>query len=486
MADLSDVDLDWLRLLVGDWQVLADLSLADLILWVRRPGRDGAPEEWSAVAHARPTTAPLVFVEDVVGRRRPGDEQMDWAAARGGRVHVGAREVRPGTLVDEDVVGIRTSRHARRCVAVLTRHTPAAVLRSPHRLEQQYRVMADDLLTMVSEGEFPTVAAATGRRRGAPRVGDGVIHLDAEGTITSASPNAVSALHRTGVGEGIVGQRLLDLVSDLPRTASSSLSPVDEGLPVVLAGRAAWWAEIDTGVVQVAVRAIPVVIGGRRTGAVVLLRDVTSLRRGEEALLSHEASVREVHHRVKNSLQTVTALLRLQVRRVEDPAAREALETAMHRLGAISVVHESLAQTAEEEVDLDPVVDRVVRSVTELAREVGEGGGMGYQRRGSLGRMPSERASAVAMVVSELAQNVVTHAAASQVVVEARRARVGEHRVLEVSVEDDGAGMTGDRAASGTGLGRQIVEALVADLGGTIRWESARPQGTRAVFTVAL
>ena len=140
---------------------------------------------------------------------------------------------------------------------MLSRHTLASVMRSSSSLEQRYRAMADDLMTMISQGEFPTLAAATGRRRGAPRVGDGVLRLDASGVVQYASPNAVSALHRLGVSGAVPGQRLVDMVSELPRTASGSLTPVDEALPVVLTGRAAWWSEIDTGAVQVSVRAIP-------------------------------------------------------------------------------------------------------------------------------------------------------------------------------------------------------------------------------------
>ena len=475
---------------MGDWQLLADLSMADLVLWVRQPAAvAGEPDTWLAVAHARPTTSQMVFVEDVVGRDSEGMQGLAWAARTGGRVHLGGRQLSAGRVVDEDVVGVRASHQKDDCGAVLSRHTLASVMRSSSSLEQRYRAMADDLMTMISQGEFPTLAAATGRRRGAPRVGDGVLRLDASGVVQYASPNAVSALHRLGVSGAVPGRRLVDMVSELPRTASGSLTPVDEALPVVLTGRAAWWSEIDTGAVQVSVRAIPVVVDGRRAGALVLMRDVTSLRRGEEALVSREASVREVHHRVKNNLQTVSALLRLQARRVEDQAARAALETAVHRLGAISVVHETLAQTAEEVVDVDRVVDRVVGLVVDLTG-AGEGEGdqrVTHRREGSFGEMGSAQASAVAMVVSELVQNAVTHAGDGtvEVVVGARRmARPGEGEpTLTVSISDDGPGIDPEVGAAGTGLGRQIVEALVGDLGGTVTWEANTPRGTRATFT---
>ena len=75
------------------------------------------------------------------------------------------------------------------------------------------------------------------------------------------------------------------------------------------------------------------IVGGDRIGALVLLRDVTELRRRERELMTKDATIREIHHRVKNNLQTVAALLRLQARRLRIPEGRAALEEAVRRVG---------------------------------------------------------------------------------------------------------------------------------------------------------
>ncbi len=118
---------------------------------------------------------------------------------------------------------------------------------------------------------------------------------------------------------------------------------VDETLAMVTAGRAAWRTDVEANGAALSLRAIPVTDNGERIGAVLLCRDVSDLRRRERELITKDATIREIHHRVKNNLQTVAALLRLQSRRVEAPEAKEALSEAMRRVATIAMVHETLS-----------------------------------------------------------------------------------------------------------------------------------------------
>ena len=96
---------------------------------------------------------------------------------------------------------------------------------------------------------------------------------------------------------------------------------------MVVSGWAAREAEVEARGTTVRLRVIPLLPDGLRTAALVLCRDVTEVRRRERDLVGKDATIREIHHRVKNNLQTVAALLRLQARRLPDgeTAAREAL-----------------------------------------------------------------------------------------------------------------------------------------------------------------
>ncbi len=144
------------------------------------------------------------------------------------------------------------------------------------------------------------------------------------------------------------------------------LRPDEETLSAVLGGRANRDAEIGTESVSLIVRAIPLRPHGRLIGALVLVRDVTDLRRRDRELVTKDATIREIHHRVKNNLQTVAALLRLQARRMDSPDAKAALEEAVRRVGSIAIVHETLSQAVEESVVFDDVADRLGAMVADM------------------------------------------------------------------------------------------------------------------------
>ena len=99
----------------------------------------------------------------------------------------------------------------------------------------------------------------------------------------------------------------------------------------------------------------------------ILCRDVTELRRRELELMTKDATIREIHHRVKNNLQTVSALLRLQSRRMTTDEARQGLEQAMRRVATIATVHEALSQGLTQNVDFDELIERQFHLAAELA-----------------------------------------------------------------------------------------------------------------------
>ena len=475
-TDLGAVDVEWLHLLVGDWQLLSDLSFADLVLWV--PASVGG---WYAAAHVRPTTGPMVFFDDVVGQRvdRGRRPALDQAFADLRIVRERDPEWRDDMPIREEAIPVVS---AGRALAVLTRHTNLATMRTPSRLELIYVATADGLARMIAAGEFPSRGAPTGQRRGAPRVGDGVIRLDADGTVSYASPNAVSAIHRLGHVGDVVGTSLLRITSEVLRDES----PVDESLALVVTGRAPWRTEVESRGASVSLRAIPLTEGGQRTGAILLLRDVSELRRRERELLTKDATIREIHHRVKNNLQTVAALLRMQSRRLPEGEARAALDEAVRRVGTIALVHETLSQGFDETVDFDEIAARGLAAVVEVAtRDVP----VRAERSGSFGRLRAEDATALAMVVTELVHNAVEHGLATTggvVSVRAERSGGDEDELLTVTVTDDGAGLPVGFDPAGSGLGTQIVTSLVQDLRGRITWENAKPRGTTVRFIARL
>ncbi len=477
---LGSADAEWLHLLVGDWQIVSDLSFADLVLWVQ--GTHFAPHDWIVATHVRPNTGPLIFFDDIVGSVAGPTRRalLDLCAARGRVIQERGPEWAQGMPVREQAIPVV---RAGAVLAVITRHSNLEAMRAPGRMELTYRGVADTLSRMIASGEFPVMGAPTGQRRGAPRVGDGVFRLDVEGIITYASPNAVSALHRLGHQGDVTGESLSELTTCLLRDHSV----VDESLPLVVTGRAPWRTEVESRFATVSLRAIPLTESGARIGAVVLARDVSELRHGERELLTKDATIREIHHRVKNNLQTVAALLRLQSRRLPDDEARAALQEAVRRVATIALVHETLSQTLDEDVDFDEIVVRALNAVIEISVP---DGAVSWRRSGSFGRVGAEDATAVAMIITELVHNAVEHGLAPEggtVDVDARRESGDDgEQTLIVTVTDGGRGLPAGFRPGASGLGTQIVTALVQDLRGRIDWSSVESGGTRVRFVALL
>jgi hypothetical protein len=481
LTSLSGPELEWLHSLVSDWQLLADLSFADLILWVpTRAQEDAVKSGWVAVAQMRPTTGPTSFPDDVVGSQVPPGERPVLDTARmERRIH---RESDPdwtsGVPVRAEAIPVTRDG---RVIAVIERSTNLNGARTPSRLELTYLAGADDLSRMISEGTFPYPGHDTTLVR-SPRVGDGMLRLDAAGRVTFASPNAQSAYRRLGLTADLMGTELGTATAQLAATGA----PVDESLMLVTRGRAPRETEIDVNGTVVQLRSIPLVVGGQRTGALVLVRDVTELRRRERELLTKEATIREIHHRVKNNLQTVAALLRLQARRLSAPEARDALQEAVRRVGSIAIVHETLSHAPEEIVDFDDIADRVAMMAGEVSSPEVR---VTPKITGQFGMLPATVATPLAMVLTELLQNALQHgfgsvqrsSGADAGIIEVVAERAPE--LLTVTVTDSGAGLPpGFDLENTTSLGLQIVRTLVeGELGGRINLRPRAGGGTIAV-----
>ncbi|HWT34144.1 MAG TPA: histidine kinase N-terminal domain-containing protein [Microbacterium sp.] len=475
----SEAEVEWLHRLAGDGQLLSDLAFADIVIWVPTPD-----DSFIAVAHTRPSSAATLFYRDIVGDRvRPQWRTQVREAFSTGQIVDSASpdwfeetptRVRAVPIVREPV----RSGEQPAAIGVLTRHTNLGEARTPSRQQITFNDCGDDLFGMIASGDFPDLSAPTGPRRGAPRAADGLIRLDVDGITTFASPNALSAFNRLGFEDELEGESLVEVVTGiLPEKHQ-----FDESLPVVVAGRAPWRTDVEARGVTVSLRTIPLRDHGHRIGAIVLCRDVTEMRHQEQELITKDATIREIHHRVKNNLQTVASLLRIQARRTPSEEARDNLTQAMRRVSAIAVVHDTLSGGLAQTVDFDDVFDRVLKLVAEVAA----GANTRAQTRtsGRFGTLPSEYATPLALALTELVTNAVEHGLAGregEVEIIAERS---EQR-LEVRVRDTGSGLPEGQV--GRGLGTQIVRTLIqGELGGTIDWHTAPGEGTEVTIDVPL
>jgi len=203
--------------------------------------------------------------------------------------------------------------------------------------------------------------------------------------------------------------------------------------------------------------------------------------------VTKDATIREIHHRVKNNLQTIAALLRLQARRLQSDEARSALEESERRIRSIAVVHETLSRDASDVVPFDEIVRPLARLVEEAS--AGPDFRIRFEVDGQVGDIPGELATPLAVVLNELMQNAVDHAFPAGRLRGSGEGRVRVTLVREggdvvVQVADNGVGLpTGFDLEESSGLGLSIVQTLVtSEMDGSLELRDDR--GAVAVVRV--
>jgi len=266
-CDLSDADIEHLQALLTSWDLLADLAMSDLVLWLPTWNQAGCV----AAALVRPSTAPTAVPEDIVGVFLPRGRRAE--IDRGWTLGMPVRGVQPIEQMPATAEAYPI-RHEGRVIAVVTREVvPERAARVSGAVEGVYLAAAHDLFVMVCEGSFPWRSAAWGTSS-PPRVGDGFIRLDPTGSVVYASPNAQSVLRRLGLATSVTGQQLAVLGVRLSRKPG----PVDESIGLVLGGRIAGSTEIENSSASMTATSVPLRRGSESSGAIVLVRDVTELR----------------------------------------------------------------------------------------------------------------------------------------------------------------------------------------------------------------
>ena len=447
--------------LVASWGLLSDLCFADLLLYA--PTAPGDPSTFTILGQVRPTTSQTLYLEDEVGRQVPAAEVPLVASAwQLGEIIDGDATVHArGEIASVQCIPVRWKESM---LGVLARAKAPSVGRRPGELERVYVEMFDGFARMITVGDFPFGAEETEVDE-APRVGDGVARLDGSARVDFASPNFVSALHRMGIHGNAHGARLGELGFDeSPVRAAFAI-----GLPIT--------QEIERKDVIVLLRCIPFLEHGGVTGAVVLLRDVSDLRRRDRLLVSKDATIREIHHRVKNNLQTISSLLRLHGRRLENPEARAAIEESVRRIRSIALVHETLSAGASQEVELGEIVRQLVRMVGEGITS--EDRPVRLVVEGDAGEVRAEVATPLAVVLTELLQNAMEHAFPPEQFADRDEpprvivSMANDTTQLLVRVVDNGVGLPADFQLDGSTLGLTIVRALVTtDLSGEMTMET--------------
>lgn len=459
-SHLTPADREHISRFLGDWQLIADVSFADLFLSI--PTDDG---NILIVRHCRPATVGTSYPEDIAGDAYTG--QLATAVQN--------------CFDDKKIRSVRVEDREHTIYPVVNDGRPIALLDvvvSANRPEfsstfpiigaNTYIEISDMLLTMVVTGEFPHPDSSTAYRHGTPRLTDGFVHLDDSGIVLYASPNAISNFHRIGLTGSLIGRNMADMIFGVV----GGRAVLDEALSNVAGGLAPWFSEVETPMAILSLRSIPLLERGERLGAMLLCRDITEIRRREQELVTKDATIREINHRVKNNLQTVSALLRMQARRASQSDTQAALSEAQRRVATIAFVHQVLSQRIDEQVSFDEIVVPLLDMASDIAIA---GDKVNVIVEGNFGKIGAAQTTALAVVLNELISNAIEHGLPDGGTIYVRGVRTANY--LHVQVSDDGVGVGEDGPKRGLGI--SIVETLVAgELHGSIRWENGENGGT--------
>lgn len=428
-------------------QLVADLGYSHVALLV--PVGSG---ELALFADARPMTAVATeAARSAAGNivdRADEPEAYD-AIATGGPACSVQRRKRRGIAFTSTAYPIGPSEKP---YAVAVRHLAQSVAEAPGTMEVVFMRLAARVLERLCDGPLTDLDTdlpyATTRT-----AGDGILEVEEGGAVVYASPNALVILRLAGLEGTPIGGS----ASTLPGGAIA-IAPV-------LGTDGARSTTVEVGGRTLDYRSI-----GLDPGALVLVEDITEARRREQELRVKEATIREVHHRVKNNLQTIASLLRIQARRSATPEAADALEEAVERVSSMAIVHEMLAESTADSVDLSAVV----RTVVQMVRRglAGDESSIVVRVEGETGLIPAQTATSLALVVAELVHNAIEHGTGSlgpgEVTVTMRRTPT----TLQLEVSDSGPGFPSEFGVDTSAhLGLAIVKTVVEDdLRGTLEF----------------
>lgn len=294
---------------------------------------------------------------------------------------------------------------------------------------------------------------------------DGVVLVNCNGVVIYADDMADSILHMCGQRGAITGTNIYNTRLDLTG-AKKALSQA-EGLA----------DDVTLGDAVVSRRVIPILQRGKVRRVISILTERTELHRKEEELMVKTSVIKEIHHRVKNNLQTIASLLRMQMRRTTSDEARDVLNESLNRILSISLVHETLSHHDEENIDISDVAQKLLGLLAHSL--VSKDCHVETKFSGDTLPMPSDAATSLALVLNELITNAIIHG------FEGRREgllavtirRDGPDGVIIVC--DDASACPTHRRYGAQTSGMAIVRTLIEkDLQGTIDFDDGVPEGT--------
>jgi len=449
---LTDEQREALAGVGGSLSIFADLSHADVLFFC-----EGIqPNTATVVAQASPHTVSPIHQELFLGRQIGKKNEPSVFEVLGKRKFVRSFKtvVFRGAPIIQEIYPVAGGDD--RVFAVLCVETNALEYERQRKKSPVFRKALARLQKMV-------VARFDVGLRNLLPMGehDGLLVVDFSGYIRYISGIAENLYRKLGYTESLLGTH----VSLVQNTGAVFTQAVESGRAVQreVEERGLIWVqksvplfESETGVFA---------LGSERwnpTGALLVIQDITEQRQKEQALKIKSAMIQEIHHRVKNNLQTIAALLRMEARRTNSSEVVQMVQDSVNRILSIAVVHEFLSRDEDSIINIREVSQQILREVIQGILDPHKN--IALRLEGPNLYLPAQRATSCALVINELLQNAVEHGFVGRDVGEVaiRFDDAGDEMVIEIT--DNGVGLPESfDPATTRQLGLRIIHTLVKE-----------------------
>lgn len=456
-TDLSEDDIEKLANISNILPIIADLVKADVFIDCLT--RDD-PNVAVVVAEAKPSIGHSMYKYTVVGQMALQCNEP--AALRTLQVGMITRDLKAITqenmTVKQNVVPIKNNSGKIIGVLIMEQDITEDVNQNKHMeiLAETTEQLSETILSLTENENTITY-----------HINDAIIIFDKKGRATYANPVAEELYKKLGYKDNIIGMTFNNLVFD------------DSNFENIISHKSFNTYEVSVGKLTLQVKYAARKKKGNPVGVIMLIRDITEVKEKEKELILKSVAIKEIHHRVKNNLQTIASLLRLQSRRIEDETARKSFNESISRILSIAVTHEKLAQNGVDDVDIKTILMKIKEST--ISYSISPNENITVEVSGDSFQIDSDKATSIALVVNELLQNSLEHAFKGRAkgAIEIRIQRGIMYS--SVSIIDDGVGFDIDSVRQES-LGLSIVRSIVKEkLFGHLNIESS-PGGTKIVF----
>ena len=438
---LSKEQVNLLGACMAGANLAADIAHAHVYIYVR----DEDPKYINVYGQALPLKEFVTHSASMAGRKlRLAEEPLVGRSLQSGMIVSGKRESLLGSFAKIKIFPLLDSR--RRCFAV------AAFEKNAENEEKgDEDIFIDTAMTLMQNFEH-RFATQSNYRRLSPS--DGIMIVDKDKIIIAANNTARHIFSVIGVPKP-VGLR----------TNSKQINWPLVGM--VLKAGMAESKELKKQGLLLALRVLPLTPKQDTQAAIAILTDITELKKKEEELLVKSAVIKEIHHRVKNNLQTIASLLRMQTRRTEDSKTKDILRDIIGRINSIALVHEALSQQDSEVVNVAEVAERIYHAI--LAGMVMPEFELESDFAADDISMPSEQATAVGLILNELLQNALEHGFENRTKGKLTVSLKAKPESYCLEITDDGVGLPpGFEIRKTNSLGLKIIQTMAeSDLHGT-------------------